>query len=326
MIDLLPVLVQATVTTQLQLKQWFARYPAGMPWSVISDYCIGDVNKGNDVFSFVVVAPHDKAENISEYIARVAPKDLKNTGKVPLGLIQYLTCEVPVTFSVSFVTRREDVLLRDYLSMQAMDALVAGAISFMHDRLALYQHKHDIEYHENAIRRLKAFKRELEHKGANAKLARQIHLVAAMVATLCNLLNQAVGASVIRWISDRDAMFERHDAVVSDLAYVYYLTQAIEFATPEQQIAQSHGESLATLVFEIPEKTAKHRFDELVRLPDYLAGTLADLNNETMAVSREKFDVVLNNVFVNSKNNWLVQMTSTGERITARSALFRSCN
>ena len=68
------------------------------------------------------------------------------------------------------------------------------------------------------------------------------------------------------------------------------------------------------------------RIRKLVRLPDYLAGTLADLNNETMAVSREKFDVVLNNVFVNSKNNWLVQMTSTGERITARSALFRSCN
>ena len=26
-----------------------------------------------------------------------APKDLKNTSKVPLGLVQYLTCEVPVT-------------------------------------------------------------------------------------------------------------------------------------------------------------------------------------------------------------------------------------
>jgi hypothetical protein len=70
MIDLLPVLVQATATTRLQLKQWFACYPAGMPWSVVSDYCIGDVNKENDVFSFVVIAPHDETENICEYIAR----------------------------------------------------------------------------------------------------------------------------------------------------------------------------------------------------------------------------------------------------------------
>jgi len=148
MIDLLPVLVQATVTTRFQLKQWFDRYPAGMSWSVVSDYCIGDVNKGNDVFSFVVVAPHDKAETICEYIACVAPRDIKNTSKVPLGLIQYLTCEVPVTFSVSFVMRREAALLRDYLSVEAMSALVVGAISFMDNRLSLFQDAHDIAYHQ----------------------------------------------------------------------------------------------------------------------------------------------------------------------------------
>lgn len=297
-----------------------------MPWSVVSDYCIGDVNKGNDVFSFVVVAPHDKAENICKYIAGTAPKDLKNTNKVPLGLVQYFTCEVHVTFSVSFVMSREAALLRDYLSVEAMSALAAGAITLLEERLSLYQGVRDIDFHQSAIKRLQAFERDLGNKGVNAKLARQIHLVAAMVATLCNMLNQAVSARTIRWISDRDALFERHDAVVTDLAYVYYLTQAIEFATPEQRGAQNLGASLATLGFEIPEKTGKHRFDELVRLPDYLAGTLADLDSVTMAVSREKFEVVLNNVFVNSNNNWLVQLLSTGERIEARSALFRGRN
>ena len=146
MIDLLPILVQATATTRLQLKQWFSRYPAGMPWSVVSDYCIGDVHKGNDVFSFVIVAPHDTTENICEYIAGAAPKDLKNTNKVPLGLVQYLACEVPVTFSVSFVMRRDAALLRNYLSVEAMSALVAGAISFLDDRLSLYQDARDIDY------------------------------------------------------------------------------------------------------------------------------------------------------------------------------------
>lgn len=323
MIDLLPPLVQATATTRQQMRQWFARYPAGMPWSVVSDYCIGDVNKRNDVFSFVVVAPHDKAENICNYIAHAAPKDLKNTNKVPLGLVQYLTCAVPVTFSISFVMKREAALLRNYLGVDAMNALVAGAISFLEDRLSLYQDARDIDYHQSAMKRLRAFQRDLDHKNVNARLARQIHLVAAMVATLCNMLNQAVSARAIRWISDRDALFERHDAVVSDLAYVYYLIQAIEFATSEQLDAQSVGASLATLSFEIPEKTGKHRFDELVRLPDYLAGTLADLDSDTMTVSKEKFDVVLRNVFVNSNNNWLVQLLSTDERITARSALFQ---
>ncbi len=78
----------------------------------------------------------------------------------------------------------------------------------------------------------------------------------------------------------------------------------------------------ANLGFEIPEQTGKHRYDEIVRLPDYLAGTLADLNSETMTMSHDKFDVVLNNVFVNSKTNWVVQLLSSEDRVTARSALF----
>jgi hypothetical protein len=231
-----------------------------------------------------------------------------------------------VTFSVSFVMKRDVALLRDYLSVEAMCAVIAGAISFMDDRLSLYQDARDIDFHQSTIKRLQAFGRDLGHKGVNSKLARQINLTAAMVATLCHMLNQAVNAGAIRWISDRDALFERHDAVVSDLAYVYYLAQAVEFATPEQREAQNHDASLASLTFEIPEKTGKHRFDELVRLPDYLAGTLADLNSETMAVSREKFGVVLNKVFINSKNNWMVELLSTGERITARSTLIYGWN
>nr|WP_315170237.1 hypothetical protein [uncultured Limnohabitans sp.] len=210
MIDLLPVLVKATATTRLQLKQWFALYPAGMPWSVVSDYCIGDVNKRNDVFSFVVIAPHDRTENICKYIAGVAPKDLKNTNKVPLGLVQYLTCEVPVTFSVSFVMSRDTALLRDYLSVEAMSALAAGAISLIEDRLSLYKDARDIDFHQSAIKRLQAFKRDLSHKGTNARLARHIHLVAAMVATLCNMLNQAVSAKATMPCPEPNYMAERN--------------------------------------------------------------------------------------------------------------------
>src|SRR5471030_3190778 len=124
MIDLLRPLIDATKTIQLQLGQWFSAYPVGMPWTVVSDYSIGDENKKNDVFSFVVIANHDKATNICEYIAAVAPRDLKNVRKIPVGLIQYLTCPVPVTFSVSFVIDRQSKLLRDYLRVEDMAAFI----------------------------------------------------------------------------------------------------------------------------------------------------------------------------------------------------------
>src|SRR3569623_432243 len=99
MVDLLPVLMGATKTVQQQMSQWFGGYSAGMPWTIVSDYCIGDDGKKNDVFSFVVIANHDKTENISKYISAVAPRDIKEVRQIPLGLMQYLTCRHPVTFS-----------------------------------------------------------------------------------------------------------------------------------------------------------------------------------------------------------------------------------
>lgn len=74
-------------------------------------------------------------------------------------------------------------------------------------------------------------------------------------------------------MSDRDKVVAIHDMVAYDLAYVYYLLQALRFATPEQVANCSLGASLATLGIELPEATGNHRYDEFVRLPDYLAGT-----------------------------------------------------
>lgn len=68
----------------------------------------------------------------------------------------------------------------------------------------------------------------------------------AATSTVFNMVNLATGARWIRWISDRDALIERNDTVVYDLAYVYYLLQAIGFATPKQVAAKILGASLAT--------------------------------------------------------------------------------
>ncbi len=326
MLPMLPVLMQATKTARATMAEWFECYPPGYPWTVASDYCIGDVNKPNDVFSFVIIAPHDTADNICAYIAGAAPKDLKNTKNIPLGLVQYLTCEVPVTFSISFVLKRDEGLLRAHLDVENMLELVPIAIAYLEHRLEQYPAERTVEVHERTVKRLKAFGRELASKNLNAKLARQMHLAAAASATVFNNLNFARQPKVIRWISDRDALIARHDAVVYDLTYVYYMLQAQEYAMGELEAGRPVTTTLADLGFEIPEQTGKHLYDEIIRLPDYLAGTLADLNSETMAMSREKFDVVLNSVFINSKTNWVIQLLSGEGRITARSALLRGWN
>lgn len=322
MVDLLPVLLDATRTARRQMAEWFAQYPPGRAWTVVSDYCIDDRTKKNDVFSFVVIANHDTATNICDYIAKVAPRDIKETSRVPLGLVQYLTCQVPVTFSISFVIDRSSALLRNYLRLEHMASFIPDVRVFIEQ---LRQNSLvDPAYYDEALPRFDAFGKDLARKQVSEKLARQIHLASGFAATMFHLVSTATQAADLRWISDRDALIERHDGVVYDLAFLYsILMEAHETsAEPDEQ-----GRLLLNnprVRFELPEKCGQHRYDDLVRLPDYLAGTLADLDTNTMSWSKQKFGQVLQHVFVNSPNNWVVQMSSTADEVVARSAQFRT--
>ena len=74
MFELIKLIEKASPTVHSGFRRWFGTFPDAAAWNVISDYNIGDVNKQNDAFSFVVLPHHDTLENIAAYIAAVAPK------------------------------------------------------------------------------------------------------------------------------------------------------------------------------------------------------------------------------------------------------------
>lgn len=324
MVDLLPVLTTATKTVQQLMTQWFAGYPEGMPWTIVSDYCIGDDGKKNDVFSFVVIANHAKTENISEYISAVAPQDIKKVRQVPMGLMQYLTCAQPVTFSVSFVIDQKSALLRDYLRVEHMANFIPDAWQLVETfrQNSPASASLDPAYFDEVLQRLRIFEKDLARKQVNAKLARQIHLASGFAATMFYLVTQSTRAGYLRWISDRDKLIEHNATVVYDLAYLYFILMSVN--RPDL-VPNTQGNLILDLpktIFELPEKTGRHRYDALIRLPDYLAGTLADIGPD-MSYSKDKFREMLHAVFVNSPNNCVVQLTSIDERITARYVQYR---
>ncbi|WP_291587383.1 hypothetical protein [Comamonas sp. UBA7528] len=325
MIDLLPLLENATKKMRESMTQWFAGYPPGMPWTIVSDYCIGDKEKNNDVFSFVVIANHDKTENIIKYISAAVPRDLKKVQSAPLGLIQYLTCPQPITFSVSFVIDQESSLLRDYLRVEDMVDFIPDSS----ETIEIFRNNShasssvDPKYFDEALQRLRVFGKDLTRKQPNARLSRQIHLAAAFAAIMFSLVTESTGAGYIRWISDRDKLIEHNDTVVYDLAYFYFALMASNRPGLTRDAEGHIRVEIPKIMFELPDKTGKNRFDALIRLPDYLAGTLADMAPD-LSCSREKFCEIVDSVFVDSTTNCVVQLSSNGERITIRNASLRT--
>jgi hypothetical protein len=295
-----------TITEQLEV--WFDSFPKDVAWYVVSDYCIGGERKANDTFAFSIIANHDQFKNIAEYIAAVAPSDIKARRTASQGLISYLRC--PVTFSVTYVVDRQSKLLRDYIT----DANMAAFLSEAREILGVWQENSPVDsgYFKAVQDRLVKFERAMQRPTFSSKLARSVFLVAVFAAMVFKHLNAVKAPSHIKWISDRDAMFDLYDAVAYDLGFVFFLLEYSKNPTGAVVMDKPN------FIFELADKTGTHRFDELIRLPDSLAGTLADMNLNTCEFTHPKFSELFEGIFVGSTNNTIIHVLGAGEQLTTR--------
>ncbi|NAT74450.1 GCN5 family acetyltransferase, partial [Pseudomonas syringae pv. actinidiae] len=217
MFDLLRLLNENTPSVIRDMDEWFQDFPDDAAWNVYSDYCVGNPDKANDSFSFVITLNHDTDENFSEYISSVAPKDLKNTRQASGGLISYLNS--PVAFSVTFMVERESKLLRRYIT----DENMIDFTSDMRGLVAQWLNEPgvDITYWQRLDRALAAFSADVGRKGFNSKLARQILLTSSFASFLFVVLNRLKAPARIRWVTDRDATFERYNEISFDIAFMF---------------------------------------------------------------------------------------------------------
>ncbi|SCB40624.1 hypothetical protein [Rhizobium hainanense] len=306
MFELINLLETVYRTISADLEAWFEQFPEGLAWNVFSDYCIADPKKANDTFAFAIVLNHDKQLNIEEYIAAVAPSDIKGSRSSSEGLIEYLGC--PVVFSVSYLVDKKSKLLRDYMT----DDNISGALQDMREVVGQIASMipEKVDYYRAVDRRLASFQTEMKRRSPNSTLARQILLCAAFASIVCRHLALKKKPKFIRWISDRDAMFDKHDKVAFDLAFLYFhlhrMMNGQDALDPE-------------FLFGLPGWDGKNEYAEFIRIADYLAGTLADVKLPEMTFSHAKFEPVFRNLFVNGPNAALVELLARdGGGITAR--------
>lgn len=306
MFELINLLDSVYRTISADLEAWFEQFPQGAAWNVFSDYCIGDQNKSNDSFSFAIVLNHDTQANLEQYISTVAPSDIKGSRSPSEGLISYLGC--PVVFSISYLVEKKSKLLRDYITDDNIRAALEDMREIVSQLATMIPQK--AEYYRAVNTRLASFLTEMKRRSRNSSLARQIFLCAAFASIVCRHLALKKKPKYIRWISDRDAMFDKHDKVAFDLAFLYFhlhrMMNGQDALEPE-------------FLFGLPGWDGENEYAEFIRVADYLAGTLADIKLPEMTFSHTKFETVFRNLIVNGPNAALIEVLARdGGGVTAR--------
>ena len=314
MIELLiPLKETLNKSTVKDLDNWFKSYPDDASWYVISDYCFGDKTKKNDTATFSILLNHDKLKNIKEYINAFAPKDIKSTRNIADGFIAYINS--PVIFNVTFVIDRSTQYLKDYADVKNMKEFLP-AFREVVQKIEMNS-KFTDGYIPSVYKRLQSFEEDFTKKNFNAKLARQIYLVATFASLIFYFLTLLKRPSHIGWVSDRDAMVERYNGVIFDIAYFMYL---LEYS---RCFVKKDNSSIVIVdkpnfIFLQHNGHSDNEYDELIRIPDYLAGTLADLDIEKKELSKKKFYTMLDQSIVNSKNHSIIQVYGNSTKLSAR--------
>ena len=311
MLELINLIEKSGQTVRSDFRRWFRKIPVAANWTVASDYSVGNRNKKSDAFSFVIMPKHDTDQNISSWISAFAPKDIKATRAPSQEFLDYF-CS-PVSFSYSFVVERESNYLKAAITLEAMRAVVRQLQEVVFQWKAA-EPGNEL-YYDELGNRLGSLLFELDGKNPSSALLRRMFLVASFGALVFHLIHDEKSPLSIRWISDRDAMFDRHDGLAFDLAWLLFQIMrrrsggVIDVRRPQ-------------LIFTSPLMDGVNSYDEFVRLPDYLAGTLADLRLPNVMFSHPKFPKVFNRLFVDTQNNAIIEIVAPTGRITSRRLAF----
>ncbi len=253
-------------------------------WLIYSDYCIGDDTKPNDVISFTLMPFDAYPDDIKQRIFKLAPTDIKNKKNINPDFISYL--KEKRLFHINFIlgSRKGITKVEGYDERKVVNETLDTTVKMFNQWCITTPKKAD--YYQTVIKKLNNIKTKLSGKSPNYSLFRDVVLVSILAGYICYLFTKYASAEIVGWFSDRDKLIEAYEMIASDLFFSNHHGLCIR---------DSIDSSMTRILFSIPtaDDEGKVWYDEMNRLPDHIAGTLADWNMKENKLSKRKFvDIV----------------------------------
>jgi hypothetical protein len=299
-----------------EFRRCVQNMPDGASWYVVSDYCFDDPNKAADVATFSVIPKHDKIKSICEYLKAFAPRDIKASQSTSMGFLQYVN--LPIVFHFSFVLRKTDAYLRGIMPHWRIREYLDGLKEFT----ASVRDKSPTspEYFNQVIRRINIFANDMDRKSFSQRLARKVILTSLLCGTVCFYLSLFNQAELIALIPDRDAISEAYDGIYFDSAFMCFVREiSATVISPNSEIPPFDKPRFQFIAI---GQTEESDLDALIRIPDYLAGTLAEYGMARPQASRPKYEDVLFDSLSNSVNHAIISLEFEDNTLICRRAKF----
>ncbi|PEF43860.1 hypothetical protein CON22_24910 [Bacillus cereus] len=240
-------------------------------WLVFSDYCLEDPKKSHSAAVFTIVPLMDPPDALIQTMSSIAPKDLKKTKEIDEKFGEYIKSGQVFNFSFVFEKKNKHYFLKrtkdEYQS--EIDTLMGIVQKWIEDK------PEEATYCKEILKKLKVLRQEMGRSTFNLNLYQKIAIVNAIVSYLFYIISKEseTRPSLLGWFSDRDSILTSYDAVIKDVININYRNLCEYKGIKEKACTELTFPDNSSF----KEKTLW--YDELNRIPDFLAGAFAGINN-----------------------------------------------
>ena len=274
-----------------RFNEFINQHSPSKKWLLVSDYSIGDKKKPNDCICFSLFPHVSDINELLDNLSELAPKDIKSIRVVNSRFISLLNRH-PI-FSIGIILekkRRFSLDEREYFLDRTRALLKQLEIW---DESTPEGSGYNAQYRSKLLR----LRTKLETKSVNLKLLRDTEIISTVAGYLASMVSNHPN-ELVTWFSDRDS-------ILSHMTNTDEIPLAFDFAlTLHHTICSSKNQDpQGIMAFGVPEPTGKMWYDPLIRIPDFICGTLADYNLKTNEITHGKFVPVVQNILTNVQNN-----------------------
>jgi hypothetical protein len=281
-------------STKTDLEKYYLKLTNGVKkWTCYSDYCFGDSNKPNDVVCFTLIPYVVDFEELCDNIQALANVDIKKTRKVRDEFVEFLKSFPLINFSF-ILNDKKKIFGKDHDAVKKSLKATYTEIKKKYSEWSKNQPEQREDY-KQIIKKLNCIIQLID---SNKKIKQIIDmtLVTFIGAYVCSRVIKDLDLEIFGWFSDRDAINEICDNSSISLFHTYL--HGFLDGKPFQFVASPAG------------STDNPFYEQLVRIPDYVAGALADYDMENDLISKDKFDTMLTDYMAENVHNNFVYTLS----------------
>jgi hypothetical protein len=273
------------------IKNYLPRFSHVTKWVCLSDYSIG--GKTNDVltFSFLpFIADHEELANL---IRIISPSEIKNTRKIDPVFLNFLKSGPALNISV-ILENHKYLFATDNDSLQKllrvdMEKMVNRDVDNW-NKLRPHMRKNN----ENIRKKAKEVLRLIDH-WKKLRIIKNLYLTTVLGGYFSAFIASQTSSEIFGWFSDRDEINDIADHFSIDLFSICFYEHLV-------------GDTCRVVAAKATS-SADEWYSDLIKIPDYLTGAIADYDFAENKVSKEKFTTIIENIYSdNITNTFLLKL------------------